>query len=81
MKKAGLDFKKYVMLTCQYAYLEYDFGIDSPAALFYLNQDAIDHLNTCWISCVPIPNAANYISKIAANDPPGAENGNGKETL
>lgn len=63
MKKTGLDFNLYVMLVCKYAYQEYEFGINSPAALFHLNQEAIDHLNACWISCVPVPNAANFIAR------------------
>jgi hypothetical protein len=68
MKETGLDFNKYVLLTCKYAYLEYEFGIDSPAALFYLNQNAIDHLNACWLSCVPIPDAANSIAKMVQKE-------------
>jgi len=68
MKETSLDFKKYLMMACKYAYLEYEFGIDSPAALFYLNQEAIDHLNACWLSCVSIPDAANFIAKMVKKE-------------
>lgn len=64
MKETGLDFNEYVLLACKYAYLEYEFGLDSNAALFYLGKEAIEHLNACWMSCVPIPNAANSIAKM-----------------
>jgi len=68
MKETGLSFNKYVMLACKYAYLEYEFGIDSNAALFYLNQEAIDHLEACWLSCVPIPDAAHSIAKMVKKE-------------
>jgi hypothetical protein len=64
MKKTGLDFNKYVILACKYAYQEYEFGINSHGALFQLNREAIEKLNACWIGCEPIPNAANFIAKM-----------------
>jgi hypothetical protein len=64
MKQTRLDFNAYVILACKYAYLEYEFGINSPAALFYLNQKTVDYLKECWISCVPIPNAANFVAQM-----------------
>ena len=68
MEGTGLDFNRYVMMACRYAYLEYDFGISSPAALFYLDKNAIDHLNACWLSCVSIPDAANFIARMTKKD-------------
>jgi len=68
MKETSLDFKNYLMVACKYAYLEYEFGIDSPAALFYLNQEAINHLSECWLSYVSIPDAANFIAQMVKKD-------------
>jgi hypothetical protein len=59
----GIDFNMYVMLTCQYAFREYDLGIKTSAALFHLTQEAIDYLGTCWMTCAPVPNAANFIAQ------------------
>jgi len=66
--KLGLDFQDYVQLVCQYAYLEYDFGINSNFAIFQLNQEIIEYLGSCWISCVSIPNASNYLAKKIKQD-------------
>ena len=61
--QASLTFNRYVMAVCKYAYLEYDFGIQSNAAVFQLDQSTVEHLGFCWSSCVPIPDAANYVAR------------------
>lgn len=59
--KTGKDFNNYVLHTCRYAYEEYDLGVNS-SAIIHLNQESIDYLGTCWMTCEPIPNAANFIA-------------------
>jgi hypothetical protein len=62
MEKVGKEFNEYVQLACQYAFMEYDLGIQTPVALFYLNETMIETLGACWMSCVSIPDAANMIA-------------------
>ena len=66
--KLGIDFQSYVQLVCQYAFLEYDFGIESNFALFQLSQEAVEYLGACWISCVSVPDASNYIASKIKQD-------------
>jgi hypothetical protein len=63
MKQTRLAFNRYVMAVCKYAYLEYDFGVKTKAAVFNLNQEAVEYLGVCWSSFVSIPDAANYVAK------------------
>lgn len=62
MEKIGKEFNEYVELACRYAMLEYDLGLNTPVALFFLDQNMVDMLGACWISCVSIPDAANMIA-------------------
>lgn len=62
MEKTGKEFNEYVQLACKYAMLEYDLGLKTDVALFFLNQNMIDMLGACWISCVSVPDAANMIA-------------------
>lgn len=66
--KLGIDFQSYVYLVCQYAYLEYDFGINSKFALFHLNEEIVEHLGASWVSCVSVPNSANFLAKKIKED-------------
>jgi len=62
MGEKGKEFNEYIELACKYAMLEYDLGLEKPAALFFLDQNMIDTLGSCWISCVSIPDAAHIIA-------------------
>lgn len=60
--KTTLDFASYVHLSCQYAFLEYDFGIDGDYALFQLDDYTVEMLGLCWVSGVSVPDAANLVA-------------------
>lgn len=62
MEKTGREFNEYVQRACQYAMWEYDLGIKTSIALFYLDSTMVDMLGACWISEVTIPDAANLIA-------------------
>lgn len=60
--KTRLEFAEYVNRACQYAYMEYDFGIQTESALFQLDEYMIEMLGLCWVSWVSVPDAANLIA-------------------
>jgi hypothetical protein len=60
--KTRLDFADYIQLSCQYAYMEYDFGIQTEFALFQLDEYTVEMLGLCWVSWVSVPDAANLIA-------------------
>lgn len=60
--KTRLDFAEYLNRACQYAYMEYDFGIQTESALFQLDEYMIEMLGLCWVSWVSVPDAANLIA-------------------
>jgi hypothetical protein len=60
--KTTLDFASYIQLACQYAYMEYDFGVDSEYALFQLDEWTLEMLGLCWVSRVSVPDAANLVA-------------------
>jgi hypothetical protein len=60
--KTTLDFASYVQLACQYAYMEYDFGVDAEYALFQLDEWTVEMLGLCWVSKVSVPDAANLVA-------------------
>jgi len=60
--KTTLDFASYIQLACQYAYMEYDFGVESEYALFQLDEWTIEMLGLCWVSRVSVPDAANLVA-------------------
>ncbi len=62
MEKTENQFNEYVQRACQYAMWEYDLGIKSSVALFYLDPTIVDMLGACWISDVSVPDAANLIA-------------------
>lgn len=62
MRDTKLDFEKYVHAACQYAYMEYDFGIESDYALISLDEYTVEMLGLCWVSRVSIPDAANLVA-------------------
>jgi hypothetical protein len=62
--KTHINFFEYVQLACQYAYLEYDLGVESSSALIFLNQQAVEALNCCWKNLVSVPDAAHLIAKM-----------------
>ena len=63
MKKTGLDFNSYIMFACKYAFLEYEFGLDSKAALFQIDESMLEKLGSCWVSFVSVPDAARMIAR------------------
>jgi len=63
MGETKLEFADYVQLACQYAYMEYDFGIDSQYAIMQLDEYTVEMLGLCWVSRVSVPDAAHLISK------------------
>jgi hypothetical protein len=62
MGETKLDFADYVHLACQYAYMEYDFGIDTEFAVFQLDEYTVEMLGLCWVSRVSVPDAAHLIA-------------------
>jgi hypothetical protein len=62
METTGREFNEYVQRACQYAMMEYDLGIKTPVALFYLDSTMVDMLGSCWMSEVSVPDAANLIA-------------------
>jgi hypothetical protein len=60
--KTTLDFASYIQLACQYAYMEYDFGIETEYAVFQLDEYTLEMLGLCWVSSVSVPDAANLIA-------------------
>ena len=60
--KTRLEFAEYVNRACQYAYMEYDFGVQTESALFQLDEYMIEMLGLCWVSWVSVPDAANLIA-------------------
>lgn len=60
--KTTLDFASYVHLACQYAFLEYDFGVEGEYALFQLDEFTVEMLGLCWVSGVSVPDAANLVA-------------------
>ncbi len=62
--KTGIEFNEYVQRACQYAYLEYDLGVESEFALFYLSAEAVEGLESCWKNLVSIPDAGHFVAKM-----------------
>ena len=62
MGETTLDFADYVHLACQYAYMEYDFGIETEFAVFQLDEYTVEMLGLCWVSRVSVPDAAHLIA-------------------
>lgn len=60
--KTTLDFASYVQMACQYAYMEYDFGVDSEYAVFQLDEWTVEMLGLCWVSRVSVPDAGNLVA-------------------
>lgn len=60
--KTRLEFADYVFFACQYAYMEYDFGVQTEFALFQLDEYMIEMLGLCWVSFVSVPDAGNLIA-------------------
>lgn len=61
--KTTLDFASYVQLACQYAYMEYEFGVNTEYAVFQLDEYTIEMLGLCWVSGVGVPDAANLVAE------------------
>lgn len=60
--KITLDFASYVHRACQYAFLEYDLGVEGDYALFQLDEFTVEMLGLCWVSKVSVPDAANLVA-------------------
>jgi hypothetical protein len=65
MGETKLDFAEYVQRACQYAYMEYDFGVDSQYAIMQLDEYTVEMLGLCWVSRVSVPDAAHLIAERA----------------
>ena len=65
MGETKLDFEKYVGFACQYAYMEYDFGIESQYAIIQLDEYTVEMLGLCWVSNVSVPDAAHLVAERA----------------
>lgn len=65
MGETKLDFAEYVQQACQYAYMEYDFGVDSQYAIMQLDEYTVEMLGLCWVSRVSVPDAAHLIAERA----------------
>jgi hypothetical protein len=65
MGETKLDFAEYVQRACQYAYMEYDFGVDSQYAIMQLDEYTVEMLGLCWVSSVCVPDAAHLIAERA----------------
>jgi hypothetical protein len=62
MRETKLNFANYVSNACQYAYMEYEFGLDTEYAVFQLDEYTVEMLGLCWVSGVSVPDAANLIA-------------------
>jgi len=62
MGETKLHFANYVSNACQYAYMEYEFGVDTEYAVFQLDEFTLEMLGLCWVSGVSVPDAANLIA-------------------
>lgn len=62
METTEKEFNHYVQMACQYAMWEYDLGVKTSLALFYLDPTMVDMLGACWISDVSVPDAGNLIA-------------------
>ena len=65
MGETKLDFERYVGLACQYAYMEYDLGVDTEYAIIQLDEYTVEMLGLCWVSRVSVPDAANLVAERA----------------
>lgn len=60
MKDTGLTFGDYLIRAFEYAFMEYDFG---NGGFFQMTPAMMEHVGTCWMTCVSIPDTAHYIAK------------------
>jgi hypothetical protein len=60
--KATLNFTSYIQLACQYAYMEYDFGVNTERAVFQLDEYTLEMLGLCWATSTSVPDAAHLIA-------------------
>lgn len=65
MGETKLDFANYVQRACQYAYMEYDFGVYSQYAIIQLDEYTLEMLGLCWVSRVSVPDAAHLVAERA----------------
>lgn len=63
MENTHLDFQTYVALACQYAFMEYELGIESDFALIQIDMDTLEWLGLSWASHVSAPDAARTIAR------------------
>ena len=66
--KTTLDFASYVQLACQYAYMEYEFGVSTEFAVFQIDEYTIEMLGLCWASGVSVPDAAHLVASRVRQD-------------
>lgn len=62
MGETKLIFADYVRNACQYAYMEYDFGVETEYALFQIDEYTLEMLGLCWVSNVSVPDAGHLIA-------------------
>jgi hypothetical protein len=63
MKETSADFQTYLILACQYAFLEYELGIGSNFALIQLDMETVEELGTCWVHHISVPDAGRVVAK------------------
>lgn len=61
MKETRLDFQTYIILACQYAFMEYELGVEGNFALIQLDMNTVEELGSCWAHCVSVPDAARVV--------------------
>ena len=59
MRDTGITFGDYLTLAFEYAFMEYDF---EKGGFFMMTPEMMEHVGTCWMTCVAIPDVANYIA-------------------
>lgn len=63
MENTREDFQTYVILACQYAFMEYDLGIKSNFALIQLDMGTLEELGSYWVHFLSIPDAAHLVAR------------------
>ncbi len=63
MKETRLDFQTYIILACQYAFMEYELGVEGNFALIQLDMNTVEELGSCWVHYVSVPDAARVVAR------------------
>lgn len=63
MENTRLDFQKYVSVVCQYAFMEYDLGVETEFAIIQVDMNTLEWLGLCWVSNISSPDAARTLAR------------------